>query len=114
MARLAAGETVVVRNPDAPFNNVVYIDDLAHFVDTLLGSLPLGHRATTIASTDPLPVREVVEFLLAAAGPGAAVQYRHKGHSFLISNEHALTLGYRPATVSDCMRRFCQRSSRVA
>jgi nucleoside-diphosphate-sugar epimerase len=106
MARLAAGETVLVRNPDAPFNNVVYVDDLAHFVDTLLGSLPLGHRATTIASTDPLSIREVVGVLQAAAGPGAAVHYRHEGHSFLISNKHARTLGYRPATVRDSVRRF--------
>jgi nucleoside-diphosphate-sugar epimerase len=106
MARLAAGETVVVRNPDALFNNVVHIDDLTRFVDALLGSLPLGHLATTIASTDPLPIREVVALLQAAAGPGADVNYRHQGHSFLISNEHARALGYRPATVRDSVRRF--------
>jgi nucleoside-diphosphate-sugar epimerase len=106
MTRLVAGETVDVRNPDALFNNVVHIEDLAYFAETLLGSVPLGHRATTIAATDPLPIREVVGLLQAAAGPGAAVNYHQEGHSFLIANEHARTLGYRPATVRDSVRRF--------
>ena len=106
MARLAAGETVDVRNPDALFNNVVHIDDLACFAETLLGALPFGHRATTIAADDPLPIREVVGLLQAAAGPRAGVQYLQEGHSFLIANEHARTLGYRPATVRDSVWRF--------
>ena len=106
MARLAAGETANVRNPDALFNNVVHIDDLARFVDTLLATLPPGHQVTTIAAADPLPIREVVGLLQTAAGPGAAVHYRQEGHSFLISNEHARTLGYRPATVRDAVQRF--------
>jgi nucleoside-diphosphate-sugar epimerase len=106
MARLAAGQAVDVRNPDALFNNVVHIDDFAHFVDTLLGALPLGHRTTTIATDDPLPIREVVELLQAAADPGATVKYHQEGHSFVIATEHARTLGYRPATVRDSLRRF--------
>ena len=114
MARLAAGGTADVRNPDALFNNVVHIDDLARFADTLLSTLPPGHQVTTIAAADPLPIREVVGLLLAAAGPGAAVRYRQEGHSFLISNEHARTLGYRPATVRDVRAtlrgRLCGRS----
>jgi nucleoside-diphosphate-sugar epimerase len=106
MRRLAAGETVSVRNPDAPFNNVVHIDDLAVFAGALLETLPAGHRSTTIAATDPLPIRDVVGLLQTAAAPGAEIRYRHEGRSFLISNQHAQTLGYRPATVRDAVRRF--------
>lgn len=106
MARLAAGGTANVRNPDALFNNVLHIDDLARFTDTLLRTLPLGHRVTTVAAVDPLPVRDVVGLLQAAVGPTAAVSYRQEGHSFLISNEHARALGYRPATVRDAVLRF--------
>jgi nucleoside-diphosphate-sugar epimerase len=106
MRRLAAGETVLVRNPDALFNNVVHIDDLAGFVGALLETLPAGHRATTIAATDPLPIRHVVGLLQTASAPGAEIRYRQEGRSFLISNQHAQTLGYRPATVRDAVRRF--------
>jgi nucleoside-diphosphate-sugar epimerase len=106
MGRLAAGETVAVRNADAPFNNVVHVDDLALFVGALPGTLPYGHQVTTVAATEPLPIRAVVDILLAAAPVAAAVQYRNEGHSFLISNDHARTLGYRPATVRDSIKRF--------
>jgi UDP-glucose 4-epimerase len=107
-AVLAAGGTANVRNPDALFNNVVHVDDLALFVEALLWTLPRGHRVTTIAAADSLPVREVVGLLQTAAGPGAAVRYRQEGHSFLISSEHAQTLGYRPATVRDSVERFAK------
>jgi nucleoside-diphosphate-sugar epimerase len=106
LRRLAAGQTASVRNAHAPFNNVVHIDDLARFARTLLETLSPGHRATTIGAVEPLPIREVVGLLQIAAAPGAAVRYREDGHSFLISNDHAQTLGYRPATVRDAVERF--------
>lgn len=106
MSVLAAGGTANVRNPDGLFNNVVHVDDLARFVDTLLGTLPAGHAVTTIAAVDPLPIRKVVGLLQTAAGPGGAIRYLPQGRSFLISNEHARTLGYRPATVRDAVLRF--------
>jgi nucleoside-diphosphate-sugar epimerase len=108
MAVLAAGGTANVRNPDALFNNVVHVDDLALFVEALLSTLPRGHRVTTIAAADTLPVRKVIGLLQIAAGPGAAVRYREEGHSFLISSEHARTIGYRPATVHDAVQRFAK------
>jgi nucleoside-diphosphate-sugar epimerase len=106
MRRLATGETTSVRNPDALFNNVVHIEDLVRFVDTLLSTLPPGHQVTTIAAADPLPIRQVVGLLQTVAGPGAAVRYRQEGHSFLISSEHARTLGYQPATVREAVLRY--------
>jgi nucleoside-diphosphate-sugar epimerase len=106
MERLAAGERIFVRNPDALFNNVVHIDDLARFVDTLLKALSPGHRVTTIAAADPLPVRDVVGILQHAASGGGEVQFRREGHSFLVSSEHARGLGYKPATVRDAVQRF--------
>jgi nucleoside-diphosphate-sugar epimerase len=109
MAGLAAGGTVVVRNPEALFNNVVHIDDLAGFTDTLLGTLPAGHRAITIGAENPLPIRDVVGIMAAAAGGVGAVRYeRGGGRPFLISNEFARSLGYRPATVRDSVERFAR------
>lgn len=106
MVRLAAGQTAVVRNPDAPFNNVVHVDDLARFVDTLLGSLPAGHRAITIGAKNSLPIRDVVAIMAAAAGRTGAVHYENGGRPFQISSEHARLLGYEPATVRDSVERF--------
>jgi nucleoside-diphosphate-sugar epimerase len=108
MARLIAGQDVIVRNADAPFNNVVHIDDLADFVATLLRSLPVGHRAMTIGAKHSLPIRAVVGILEAAAGRPGAARYEGGGGSFLISNEAAKSLGYRPASVRDSVRRFAE------
>jgi nucleoside-diphosphate-sugar epimerase len=86
----------------------VHVDDLAHFAGTLLGSLPLGHRAITIGADKPLPIRDVVGIIEAAMGRTGAVRYEHGGRPFLISNEHACSLGYRPATVRDSVDRFAR------
>jgi nucleoside-diphosphate-sugar epimerase len=104
--RLAAGEVISVRNPEAPFNNVVHVDDVASFASTLLTALPPGHRVATIAATEPLPVRDVVDMLQDATGGFGQVHYRREGHSFLISSEHARGLGYRPPTVRAAVERF--------
>jgi nucleoside-diphosphate-sugar epimerase len=106
MSVLAAGGTADVRNPHSLFNNVVHIDDLIHFAATLLRTLPPGHDVTTVAALDPLPIREVVGLMQRAAGPGAAIRFRSEGRSFLISNEHAQTLGYRPTTVREAVLRY--------
>jgi nucleoside-diphosphate-sugar epimerase len=111
VASFAAGVAVTARNPAALFNNVVHVDDLAGFVETLLRSLPSGHRTTTIAAADPLPIREVVGILKAFAPPSATVEYRDDGHSFLISNDRARSLGYQPATVRDSVERFARASA---
>lgn len=108
MARLMAGEPVVVRNPEAAFNNVVHVADLAPFVETLLASLPPGHRVAPLAAADPLPISAVVDILAAEAGGSGAVHYEQGGRPFLISNHAALALGYRPATVEDSVRRFAR------
>jgi nucleoside-diphosphate-sugar epimerase len=110
-ARLAAGEQVVVRNPQSLFNNVIHIDDLGRFVEHLLGSLPAGHRVATVASGQPLPIRDVVEILEAATGRAGKFRYEFGGHPFLISSERARALGYDPATVRDSVGRFARNSA---
>jgi nucleoside-diphosphate-sugar epimerase len=106
MKRLGAGEQVSVRNPDALFNNVVHVDDLAGFAGSLLADLPTGHCATTVAAVEPLPVRDVVDILQSALGRTGDVLFRREGHSFLVSSEHARRLGYQPATVRNAVQRF--------
>jgi nucleoside-diphosphate-sugar epimerase len=112
--RLSAGETISLRNPNALFNNVVHIDALAGFVCALLETLPTGHRVTTIGTVEPLPIRDVVGILGIAAASGAEIHYREEGHSFLISNDHAQTLGYRPETVRTAVERLAAGWAKTA
>lgn len=107
-ARLFAGSSVVVRNPEARFNNVVHIHDLERFVAHLLNALPSGHRLVNVASEEPLPIRDVVGILKTASGRAGQVRYESGGRPFLISNDSARGFGYQPATVRDSVERFAR------
>ena len=108
MTRLVAGETAVVRNPDALFNNVVHVDDFACFADTLLASLPPGHRADhdwrRNAAANPRSCRD-------PGGRGGA-QRRGPLRAWRPSvpdlQRPCPLLGYRPATVRDSVERFAR------
>jgi nucleoside-diphosphate-sugar epimerase len=108
MARLLAGQPVLARSPDALFNNVVHIGDLADFLGEALPALPHGHRVVTMAADEPQPIRRVVGILEAAARRTGAVRYEDGGKPFLISNDAARALGYRPSTVVDSIVRFAR------
>ncbi|MFQ5668216.1 MAG: NAD-dependent epimerase/dehydratase family protein, partial [Candidatus Binatia bacterium] len=103
---LLAGETIHARNPQARFNNIVHVSDLARFVAHLLGHMPQGHTVTTIAADDPMPIRQVIATLFRAAGRPERVTYGEGGTPFLISPERARALGYAVPTVEDSLIRF--------
>lgn len=107
-ARLAARKEAIVRNPEALFNNVVHVDDLARFMTVLLGSLPAGHRVATIGADNPQPIRSVIGIFEAVIGCAGLVRYEHGGTPFLIASERARSLGYRPASVCDSVQRYAR------
>jgi nucleoside-diphosphate-sugar epimerase len=108
MRAILSGGTVTARSPDAPFNNIVHVDDLVGFVAHLLEWMPPGHRVTTIAADDPLPIRQVISRLFKAADRPERVAYEPGGRPFLISPEPARALGYRVPTVAASLDRFAR------
>lgn len=107
LQHLLAGEQLIARNPDTPFNNMVHVTDLAAFVSALPGRVPAGHQPLTIAATDPLPIHEVLARLHKGAGKPERVRWQGGGAApFLISFERARALGFRPASVADSIDRF--------
>jgi nucleoside-diphosphate-sugar epimerase len=107
MARVLKGETVEARNPGALFNNIVYVGDLAAFLEQWIAKPRPGHAMTNLAAKDPLPFREVFELLFAAAGREQKVKFADGGKApFLISIDRAISLGYRPATVRASVQAF--------
>ncbi len=107
LLRVLAGEPVSARNPEAPFNNVLHVADLARFAVALLGDLPTRHAALTIAAIEPMPVRQVLSLLFRCAGRADAIAWGEGGgRPFLIGFDEARALGFRPATVADSVERF--------
>jgi len=108
MARILAGEPIQARNPDALFNNIVHVDDLTRFILGQLQSLDAGHRATTIAADEPLPIRQAMALLFATAGRPENIRYSEGGAPFLIDTEPARALGFAVPTTASSLRRFAE------
>ncbi|HXF54897.1 MAG TPA: NAD(P)-dependent oxidoreductase [Hyphomicrobiaceae bacterium] len=105
--RILAGDVVKGRNPDALFNNVVHVSDLARFLDAWLTSPRPGFTVANLAAVEPIPIRAVFTTLFEAAGLAERVSYARGGKAaFIISNARALALGYQPMTVTRSIRAF--------
>jgi nucleoside-diphosphate-sugar epimerase len=107
IARIVARQPVQAVNPEALFNNIVYVEDLARFVAGWLAAPVPGHVITNIAACDPLPIRTVIELLYEGIGRRPDVTFRTGGKSpFLISLDRVRSLGYQPSTVAESLRAF--------
>lgn len=107
LQQIVAGQPVSGRNPDALFNNVVHVKDLAAFIISLAERMPQGHTVLTIAAREPMTIREVLVRLFALSGMREQIQWSPaNGKPFLINGERAGSLGFQPATVADSLDRF--------
>jgi UDP-glucose 4-epimerase len=107
LRKVRAGEPIVGRHPDALFNNVVYIGDLARFLNAWIRAPQPGYTVTNLAACEPISIREVYAALFAAAGRPERISYDTSGKApFLISTARASALGYRPSTVKQSITAF--------
>lgn len=104
LARVLAGEEVTARNPDAPFNNVVYVGDLAGFIADWLCRPRAGTYVTNLAAEEPMSIRAVLSFMFVCATKPQRLVFAEGDRSpFLIALDRARSLGYRPATVRESL-----------
>jgi nucleoside-diphosphate-sugar epimerase len=95
-------------NPDFGFNNIVHEEVLAEFVNTLLEkkSLP-EYRAVPIGSTDPIPLREILEIMAKATSYKGQINWvEPKSPPFRIDSTGAIELGYKPLTTLETVNRW--------
>ena len=107
-AAILARHPLTVFNPAAPFNNAVYLEDLAVFLEKLL-SRPLSDcDLLVLGAGGQIPIHTAVETLMTALGctiPVRTVQTER--HSYLIDSRRAITrYGYTPMDITDMLRRF--------
>jgi nucleoside-diphosphate-sugar epimerase len=94
---LKNNQDISIYNPQALFNNMVWIDNLKDFVIRLLDMDFSGFNIVTLGSRDPVPVQELVELMKARFNSSSQVSIQDNANrSFIISIEKALKLGYRP------------------
>jgi len=111
LRQVLSGETVAANNPEAPFNNIVYVGDLAAFLGSWIEAPRDGYAVTNLAAADPMTIRDVVSLLFSCAGRPPKVRFGESGKKpFLISLDRAMSLGYRPASVRDSLANFVRDS----
>ena len=111
LARVLSGQLLKGRNPDAPFNNVVYVGDLAAFLQRWIGAPRPGYSLTNVGATDPMPFGEVLSLLFTLSGRDRRLEFESGGRKpFLISLDRAVSLGYQPASVRSSVECFVRDS----
>lgn len=103
---------ISVSNPDHLFNNIVHENVIADFVITLLDkeSLPT-YRAVPIGSTDPLPLREIIDLMAKATNYKGRIDWvEPKSPPFRIDSTGAIELGYKPITTLETINRWMHDS----
>jgi len=105
---VAQDSNINATNPEFRFNNIVHEDVIAEFVSTLLDaeSLPI-YRAVPIGSTDPVPLREIVEVMAKASNYKGQINWiEPTSPPFRIDSSGAIELGYSPITTLETINRW--------
>ena len=100
--------TISVTNPDFGFNNIIHEEVLAEFVNTLLEKKSLSeYRAVPIGSTNPIPLREIIEIMAKATSYKGQLNWvEPKSPPFRIDSTGAINLGYKPITTLETINRW--------
>lgn len=107
-ARLKAGQSVSIFNPDAPFNNAVHSADLAALVATVLEKGWQGYEMLVLGAAGQMTISGAVERLRAKLGPAVPVQVRTAGKgAFTLDSRRAMAAyGYRPMEIGPMLDRY--------
>ena len=107
LGRVLSGDVVRANNPDAMFNNIVYVGDLAEFLARWIDAPRSGYAVTNLAAPEPITIREVVSLLFKATGRPERIEETVGGKKpFLIGLDRPTALGYRPKTTRASIEAF--------
>lgn len=99
---------IFISNPEHLFNNIVHEEVIAEFVSTLLDiELGIEYRAVPIGSTDPIPLREIIDVMAKATNYKGQINWvEPKTSPFRIDSSGAIELGYKPITTLETIKRW--------
>ena len=105
---------IIATNPDFGFNNIVHENVIAEFVSTLLErDLGPNYRAVPIGSTDPIPLREIIEVMSKSTKYKGRINWvEPKSPPFRIDSTSAIELGYKPITTLETINRWMHDAKR--
>ena len=101
-------DKISVSNPEHLFNNIVHENVVAEFINTLLHEdLESEYKALPIGSTDPIPLREIIDVMSKATNYKGKINWvEPKSPPFRIDSTSAIELGYKPITTLETVNRL--------
>ena len=105
---------ISVSNPEHLFNNIVHEEVIADFINTLLNVEPLAvYRAVPIGSTDPIPLRQIIDVMAKATNYKGQINWVEPEKTpFRIDSTGAIELGYEPITTLETINRWMHDANR--
>ncbi|MGA1870295.1 MAG: NAD-dependent epimerase/dehydratase family protein [bacterium] len=107
---LVAKKPIVVYNPDALFNNALYVKNLAYFTADLVTMDLHAFDVINISAQSPLKIIDVIYHLSTALKLSPHIDIScEKRHSFIISTQRAEKYyHYTPEALRDTLNRFTE------
>jgi len=74
IATICAGEPARLTNPEAPFNNVVHVEDLCAFIAALAERPHAGFVALPLAAGEPMAIKDIAQALIKGLASSSAIE----------------------------------------
>ncbi len=102
------GNEIAINNPQAQFNNAVYVGDICQFVSDVISNPNWsGHPIVTAGADGMTTVGQAVQTIVDATGGKSPIRVsKYLGQSFTVLSERAKALGYRPQEIIPMLKQF--------
>ena len=110
--KVKVGEAIHINNPDALFNNAIYINELALFVEQLLHTkLHHAYDCINVSSKDGLSIITIVEAIIKKFNSRSTITIENKQRaSFVISSQYAnANYAFKPLAFKEALHYYLEQ-----
>lgn len=104
------GKVINIYNPTSLFNNAIYVSDLLHFVEKLIGRFDAGAFTFPLASTEPISISKVVELIVEQSkSKSKIIQSQQNQASFTIDDGFARDFfSFNSLNISSAIKKYIE------
>ena len=107
MDKLRRGRKVEIYNHESLFNNLIHVEDLEIFINSLINMDWKGFIKLTLACKEALTVEKVAYLLRDYMNSSSEIELSDlKRNSFTISIDRAIKMGFNPMSVKDALYKY--------
>ena len=102
--RALKNELIKVYNPDALFNNAVWIADLAKFVEKLIENHDrFSKDLLLLGAKEPISIKGIIKIIIQETNSSSRTEFIKGSPSFQINVSKSIKYGYEPRTIKEML-----------